>query len=162
MKNVTRLPKFMPGQVIDLSYKNKGLPNRILIKTAYVTEQSDGWMYEVYLENTGEFSRINEEFISTNMTHKASAVYKCKEIIGLYGSGWRFCGNFDKSTAHTIAGKHATNRYINNIMLRPALKPDGSLLNDYYGMWIKYHNIINDDGTIINSDVTNTDIIVIK
>lgn len=162
MKNINRLPKYMPGQVIDLSYKHKGLPNRLLIKTAFIREHDDQWMYEVFLENIGEVTTLNEEFISANMTNKATQVYKCAEIINLYNGGWRFCGNHKRSLAHSVASKSAVNRYIKNIILRPALDSKGCLQNDYYGMWIKYNTIINDDGTVITSDCEDRDTIIIK
>lgn len=162
MKNITKLPKFMPGQVIDLTYKHKGLPNRLVIKTVFIHEQSDQWMYEVFLENIGEFTTLNENFITINMTCKSARVYKCAEIINLYNNGWRFCGNFTKKTAHSTASKYATNKYINSIILRHALDNSGCLLNDMYGMWIKYNTIINDDGTIVTCECDDKDTIVIK
>lgn len=162
MKNITKLPKFMPGQVIDLSYKHKGLPNRLLVKTVLIREQDNQWMYECIIESIDETTTLSEDFIINNMTRKASEVYKCNEVIKLYNAGWRFCGNFKRSQAHSIAGKHATNGYIRNIILRPALDSKGCLMNDYYGMWIKYGNIINDDGTITRDGVTADDVIVIK
>ena len=162
MKNITRLPKFMPGQVIDLSYKHKGLPNRLVVKTVFLHEQSNQWMYEVFLENIGELTTLNEDFITSNMTCKSARVYKCAEIINLYNNGWRFCGNFTKKNAHSTASKCATNKYINGIILRHALDSSGCLLNDMYGMWIKYNTIINDDGTIVTCDCGDKDTIVIK
>lgn len=162
MRNVTKLPKFMPGQVVDLSYKSKGLPNRLLIQAVFTREHDNQWMYQCIIESTGESTTLNEDFIVANMTHKASEVYKCKEIINLYNTGWRFCGNKSKSTAHSIAGKHATNRYVRSIILRPALAPNGCLLQDHYGIWIKYNNIINDDGTVIMGDEMSNDVVIIK
>jgi hypothetical protein len=162
MKNITKLPKFMPGQVVDLSYKNKGLPNRLLIQSVFIREQDNQWMYQCIIESTGESTILNEDFITNNMTHKESEVYKCKEIINLYNAGWRFCGNKSISTAHTIASKHATNRYIRGIILRPALDSKGCLLHNNYGMWIRYNNTINDDGTIIFDNEFASDVIVIK
>lgn len=159
MNNITKLPRFMPGQVIDLSYK-KGLPNRILIKTVFIKEQSDEWLYEVYLENTGEITTLKQSIIVSSMTKKESPVYKCGEIINLYNSGWRFCGNFDVNEAHNIAAKIATSKYIKNVVLRHALNYHGCLVNDKYGIWIRYNNIINNDGTIINNDAT--DVIIVK
>lgn len=162
MKNIARLPHFMPGQVIDLSYKSKGLPNRLLIKSVFIREQDNQWMFECIIESTGESTVLNESFIVNNMTHKGSEVYKCKEIINLYNSGWRFCGNKSRSTAHSIASKHATNRYIRSIILRPALDSKGCLMNNHYGMWIRYNHTINDDGTIIFDRELSDDVIVIK
>lgn len=162
MKKITSLPKFMPGQVIDLSYKNKGLPNRILIKTVFIKEQNSGWMYEVYLENTGETSTLDEAFITNNMTKKESPVYKCREIINLYNDGWRFCGNLSIKEANLTAAKLATNRYIKNIILRHALNYHGCLVSDKYGMWIRYNNTINNDGTIVDNTAVDTDIIIVK
>lgn len=162
MKKITALPKFMPGQVIDLSYKSKGLPNRLLIKSVFIREQDEWWMYECIIESTGEVTILSQNFIMENMSNKDFPVYKCAEIIKLYNDGWRFCGNKSRSTAHSIASKHATNRYIRGIILRPALAPNGCLMQDHYGMWIRYNNIINNDGTIIKDSELNTDVIIIK
>lgn len=161
MNKITKLPKFMPGQVIDLSYKNKGLPNRLLIESVFIREQDNQWMYRAYLENVGEYTVLEESFISSNMTAKATQVYKCAEIIKLYSDGWRFCGNFSKEEAFSLAAKYATNKYIKNIILRHALNPKGCLVNDKHGIWIKYQTTINDYG-IINTDDTDTDVIVVK
>jgi hypothetical protein len=162
MKNITMLPKFMPGQVIDLSYKHKGLPNRLLIQSVFIREQDNQWMYQCIIEGTGESTILNESFIVNNMTRKGSEVYKCKEVIALYNAGWRFCGNFKSSCAHSIAGKHATNRYIRSIILRPALDSRGCLLQNNYGMWIRYNNIINNNSTIVMDSELAGDVIVIK
>lgn len=162
MKIITKLPKFMPGQVIDLSYKHKGLPNRILIKCAFVREQDDQWMYECFIENIGEISILNENFIVGNATNRGLPVYKCADVIKLYNDGWRYCGNIAKDKAVEHASKCATNGYIKDIILRPAIDGRGCLVNDAYGMWIRYNNIINDDGTIVKNEPTNRDVIVIK
>lgn len=162
MKTITKLPRFMPGQIIDLSYKNKGLPNRILIKAVFVREQDIEWMYEVYHENTGDVTTLDQSFIVSNMTERKCTVYKCIEVINLYNNGWRFCGNFNINEAHNLGAKYATNRYIKEIILRHALDSRGCLIPDKYGMWIRYNNIINDNGTITKNNGSSTDIIVIK
>ena len=163
MKNITKLPRFMPGQVIDISYKNKGLPNRLLIKSVSVKEQDSEWMYECFIESIGTVVSINESFIVSNATNKNLQVYKCAEVIKLYNDGWRFCGNFNEADAHKVASKYATNRYIKHIILRPALNADGCLKNGYYGIWVKYNNTINCDGTIVdNNSGGSRDTIVIK
>lgn len=162
MKIINKLPKFMPGQVIDLSYRHKGLPNRLLIKTVLINEHDDGWMYHVYLENIGECTTLDESFISGNCTSKTAQVYKCAEIIKLYADGWRFCGNYNDKEAYEFASKCATNRYIKDIILRPALDYRGCLMNGKKGMWLRYRNFINDDGTIIKNESIDKDIIVIK
>lgn len=163
MKNITKLPRFMPGQVIDISYKNSGLPNRLLIKSVSVKEQDSEWMYECFIESIGTVASINESFIVSNATNKNLQVYKCAEVIKLYNDGWRFCGNFNEADAHKIASKNAINRYIKHIILRPALNTDGCLKNGYYGIWVKYNNTINCDGTIVdNNSGGSRDTIVIK
>lgn len=161
-KNIDKLPKFMPGQVVDLSYKKGGLPNRLLIKMAFIREQDNDWMYKCIIESTGEDTILKQSFIINNMTNKEFDVYKCKEVINLYNTGWRFCGNFNISIAHTIAGKYATNRYIRSIILKPALSSKGCLIQNQYGMWIRYNNTINNDGTIVMDGEIEGDVIVIK
>lgn len=162
MKLITNLPRFMPGQVIDLSYKSKGLPNRILIKTVFIREQNDSWLYEVVLENTGELTTLDQNFIVANMTEKRTQVYKCRDIINLYNDGWRFCGNFNKADASKVGAQYATNKHIKDIILKPALNSRGCLVHDQYGMWIRYYWTINSDGTVIDNTATDTDTIVIK
>ena len=162
MKNIAKLPQFMPGQVIDLSYKYKGLPNRLLVKTVFINEQSNGWMYDVYLENIGEYTTLEEKFIQDNMTHKHMEVYRCAEIIKLYHNGWRFCGNFTEKSVNDIAAKIALNTHIRNVITRPALNGYGCLDNGKRGIWVKYYNIINDDGTINGTSADDKDTIIIK
>ena len=161
MDQIKKLPRFMPGQVIDLSYRNKGLPNRLLIKTVFVKEHSKEWLYEAFLENVGEITVLEESFIINNMTNKSAPVYKCNDVIRLYNDGWRFCGNYCKKTARKTAAKYSTSKYIKNIELRPALNPQGSLIQDKYGMWIKYYNTVTDNGIIISGN-SDDDVIVIK
>lgn len=162
MKVINKLPKFMPGQVIDLSYKYKGLPNRLLVKSVFTREQDNSWMYDVYLENLGEYTTVNEEFIIGNMTNKDMKVYKCTEIIKLYNDGWRYCGNFSITEAHNTACKLATNPHIKNVIIRHALDGRGCLKNGMHSIWIRYYNVINDDGTINNTTCEDKDTIIIK
>lgn len=160
MNKITKLPRFMPGQVIDISYRHKGLPNRLLIKSAFVREQDTEWMYSVYLENVGENTILPQKFILENMVVRDTNVYKCADVIKAYNDGWRFCGNYCKNTAQDTAAKYSTNKYIKNIILKPALNSNGCLIHNKYGIWIRYNNPISDDG-IITSDA-DTDVIVIK
>lgn len=162
MRNVDKLPRFMPGQVIDLSYKNKGLPNRIIIRIVFINEQSKGWLYEVQHENTGEISVLSQDFIAINMTKRELPVYKCTEIINLYNSGWRFCGNYSVEEAHKVSAKIATSKHIKNVIIRHALNHLGCLVNDKRSIWIKYCTTIRDDGTIVDNNAIDTDVIVVK
>ena len=162
MKNINMLPRFMPGQVIDLSYKRKGLPNRLLIKSVFTREQDKSWMYECYVENIGEFNVLDENFISNHATNKSAQVYKCTDVINLYNNGWRFCGNYGEREAYDLASKYATNKYIKDIILRPALDHRGCLVNNSKGMWIRYRSFITGDGTIIKNNSVDKDTIVIK
>ena len=151
----------MPGQVIDISYRHKGLPNRLLIKSVFVREQDTEWMYSVYLENVGESTILPQKFIIDNMASKDAKVYKCADVIKAYSDGWRFCGNYCKGTAHSTAAKYSTNKYIKNIILKPALDPQGCLINNKYGIWIRYNSTISDSGIITSTDA-DTDVIIIK
>lgn len=162
MKVINKLPKFTPGQVIDLSYKLNGLPNRLLIKSVFMRREDNCWMYEVCLESIGECTIINESFIVSSMTKKSLPVYKCAEIIRLYNDGWRYCGNFSSKEAHAVACKLATNEYIKNVITRHGLNYNGTIEKGTRGVWIKYYNTINNDGTIINAMDEDKDTIVIK
>lgn len=162
MKNITKLPKFMPGQVIDMSYKYKGLPNRLLIKSVFVREQDSSWMYEAYLENIDAHTVLDENFIVNNMVNKSLPVYKCAEVIRLYADGWRYCGNFNSTDAHNTACKLAVNPHIKNVIIRHGLNGRGCLEQNVQGVWVRYYNIVNDDGTINNTASEDKDTIIIK
>lgn len=159
--NINKLPKFMPGQVIDLSYKYKGLPNRILIKYVYIKEHCTQWMYNVHLENLNKDTILSESFIINNSINSNLKIYKHADIIKLYNDGWRFCGNREREDAKKIASKYATSNYINNVILRPAINYEGCLVNGSYGIWIKYNTTINNDGTIYDNCGCD-DVIIIK
>lgn len=160
--DVIKLPKFIPGQVIDLSYKSGNFPVRVLVQSVRMSIRDKVWMYDIYLESTKNIETVSEKFLTDNMTNKKSKVYNCDEIIKLYADGWRFCGNFSENIAHETASKFATNRLIRNIILKPALNYYGSSMTGKYGIWIRYYNIINNDGTISNVDENSREIIVIK
>lgn len=163
MGKITSLPKFMPGQVIDISYRGDGLPDRLMIVSVFIRQQDTQWMYSCIKESTGETITAEQSVIIDRMSDKGAKVYRTREIITMYGDGWRFCGNFKKSCAHAIAGKNADNPIIKNIILKPALNGNGDLLPNHYGAWIRYHNMISDDGKFISgANAQNDDIIVIK
>lgn len=162
MKHINRLPQFMPGQVIDISFKcTNGVPDRLLVTMVAIREQDKNWIYRVLMESTGEQIYLTEKDISNNMVNKYAQVYNCKEVLGLYSEGWRFCGNYTKQVAEETGAKLATIRNIKNIILRPALDASGNPLPNHYGVWIRYNMTINNDGTVATI-VADDSVIVIK
>lgn len=163
MRNIKELPKFMPGEVIDLSYRTNILPNRILIKQAKITEFSEGWLYDIVLENSGDTTTMEESFIEERMTHKSRKVYSVKYVQDLYESGFRFCGNFIRQDATRFAKNIKDNKTILNIQIHPGFYPGGDLIMGQNGVWIRYHKIITNDGRLC--EVINpspTEVIIIK
>ena len=162
MRKIERLPRFMPGQIIDISYKKGELPDRLLIKTVYMREEDDTWMYGVYSEKAHNIISLNQDFIRDNMTTKYTPVYKMPKIIKMYADGWRFCGNYPKDKAMALSGKYAINNNINNIIIRPALNSMGNPVDNEYGIWIRYNTTITDNGNMHDNLAKEDDIIVIK
>lgn len=163
MKEIKILPKFMPGQVIDISYKGDGLPDRLVIVSVFTRRQDTQWMYSCIRERTGETITAEQSVIIEKMTDKSAKVYQTRDVIGMYNDGWRFCGNFKQSCAHAIASKHTDNPTISRIILKPALNANGDPIPNYYGMWIKHYNLIDNDGKFtLGTSVQDDDIIVIK
>ena len=131
-------PAFTPSTVIDLSYKHGGLPNRIWVYGVEKTVNDKEWMYAVLFENTRTFGLLSESFITDRMINFNSPIYHREDIQARYDDGWRWCGNYEKSIAKSNATLLKHDRNINGIRLYPALNPDGKIIDDYYGIWIKY------------------------
>lgn len=158
MRNINKLPKFMPGQIVDLSYRsNNGLPNRILIHTVFTSRQHTGWMYRALSEITNETLILTEDAILQCMIHKDAQVYKNICIIKLYNDGWRFAGNYEKIRAQDNASRLALNDRIKNVAIRPALDVNGFPMDNKFGVWVRYYNQI-DDVTVNNDD----DMVIVK
>jgi hypothetical protein len=144
---VKNLPKYAPGNVVDLTYKSEdSLPNRIKINAVYMREQDKCWMYNVTLENTGSDTSMSEPFISERKAKQTAPVYQSQEIMERYARGWRFCGNYPMPKATAMGEKMAANINIANIVLYPALNPMGVLISGSYGVWIRYAHIIDNEG----------------
>lgn len=139
-------PKFMPGEVIDLSYKSNNLPNRIFIKRVRMDVSDKGWMYDILLENSGDTTAVEESFIEERMTHKLAKVYSEPYVLDLYSQGFRFAGNYDESEALKIAKSLKGNSSLLNIQIHPAFYPSGLEWKSKRAIWIRYHQIILDDG----------------
>lgn len=150
MKKITSLPKYALGQIIDLSYKHGGMPNRILVLTVFIREQDSQWQYEVLMENTGEKATVSEEFITSRRSAKSSGVYRNPDVVKRIEEGWRFCGNFEEAAAQANAKCIAENEGIANVRLYPALSYNNTYLNGQFGIWIRYVNTIYDDGRVHN------------
>ena len=135
------LPKFYPGEVVDLSYKNGGLPNRIQIERVILGRELN-WNYEVILENLGEVTNMEEPFILDRMVNTNAEVYKVDEIVNRYAQGWRFCGNYTYTNAHETGRKLANNNNIDGVRIYDARNPSGTLVvgsnPKNKGLWIRY------------------------
>ena len=154
MRNINKLPKFMPGQIVDLSYRHgNGLPNRILIHTVFASRQHTGWMYRALSEITNETLILAEDAILCCMINKNAQVYKNISVIKLYNDGWRFAGNYDRDRAHDNASKLAVNDRIKNVAMKPALDANGAPIENKLGVWIRYYNQIDDVKVDDDSDM---------
>lgn len=150
MRKINLLPAFAVGEVIDLSYKHGGMPNRIYINSVFWRDQDTKWNYEVTMENNGERAVMSESFIMDRKSKNTSPVCKNPEIIKRFADGWRFCGNFSKESAMPNAKMIAENANIENVRLYPALNYRNQFLPDKLGIWVKYKHTINNDGSIYN------------
>lgn len=153
MRRINNLPKYQLGQIIDLSYKNGGMPNRIFIMAIFWREQDAQWQYQVLMESTGETTQMSEQFITERKSKKTSSVYRNPEVVKRIEEGWRFCGNYDTDTAHANAKLIAENDGIVSVRLYPALSYNNTFLNGQMGIWIKYAHTIYDDGRMSASGV---------
>lgn len=161
---IKSVPKYSPGEVIDLSYKNGGLPNRIIITCAFWRCGDTQWVYKVFMESTGDYSVLDETFITTRITKHRASVYNDVKIQKRISDGWRFCGNFEEEVAIANGKLIAENERVANVRLWPALDPQSKYIKGWKGVWIKWSSIISNDGTFNDggSSDTNTDIIDIK
>ena len=152
MQRITVLPKYPVGGVVDLSFKNGGLPNRIYIESASWAEGDTEWKYSAKSEMDNGQITFAESTIRKYEANQRSRVGKMQLIIDRYEDGWRYCGNYDKESAiangNMIAGK--TN--VRNVKLFPALDINGILLPNEFGIWIRYVNTINADGSQVPND----------
>lgn len=139
-------PKYNPGDVIDLSYKNGGLPNRIIITCAFWRRGDTQWVYKVFMESTGDYSVLDETFISSRASKKTSPIYHDAKIIQRISDGWRFCGNFDTETAIANGKLIAENPAVKNVRLWPAMDYQGKYVKGKKGIWIIWNHTITNDG----------------
>lgn len=147
MKAITTTPAFAIGEVIDLSYKNGGLPNRIIIDSVFMREGDTEWMYGVTMECTGGNTTMKQSFIKERKSKCTSAVYKNPDIIKRYREGWRYCGNFDIDAANANGKMIAQRDDVEGVRLYPALDSSNRLMRGKMGVWIKYKYTIYDDGS---------------
>lgn len=156
-------PKYNPGDVIDLSYKNGGLPNRILVTCAFWRHGDKQWMYKVFMESTGDYTVMDETFIATRASKKTSNVYKNPVIIGRIAEGWRFCGNFESEVALANGKLIAENDMIKSVRLWPAINYNNQFIKGQMGIWIVYKNTIDNNGNYVHADDgTPNDMVDIK
>lgn len=149
-------PKYSPGEVIDLSYKNGGLPNRIVITCAFWRRGDTQWVYKAFMESTGEYTVLDETFITSRASKKTSPIYNDPTIIKRISDGWRFCGNFENEVALANGKLIAENPAIKNVRLWPAMNYNGKFVKGQMGIWIVWNHIITDDGRYDEGSSTDT------
>lgn len=145
-------PKFQIGSVVDISYKFGGLPNRVLICGIHAKEFHNEWQYDVLLENIGEHTNMSETFIKDRMVTRKQPVYNNTSIIKRYADGFRFCGNYPHFTARAEGEKLKDKLGISSIILCTALDYNGCIIKDKLGLWIRYSNVIMNDGFVKSKD----------
>lgn len=146
---IKSVPKYSPGDVIDLSYKNGGLPNRILVTCTFWRREDKQWMYKVFMENTGEYSVLDETFIASRASKQSTPVYKNPTVLSRIAEGWRFCGNFDTDTANANGKLIAENDLVKHVRLWPAINYNNQYIQGQMGIWIIYKNTIDNNGNNI-------------
>lgn len=160
---IKTMPRYSPGEVVDLTYKNGGLPNRIIVTCSFWRQGDKQWMYKVFMESTGEYSVLDETFISARASKKTAPVYKNPDIMRRISEGWRFCGNFEAETALANGKLIAENEMIKNVRLYPALDRNNQFLKGKNGIWIIYKHTISNDGEYLGNDnPSHGDIVDIK
>jgi len=145
MDNITKhnAPKYSIGQVIDLSYKYGGLPNRILINAIFIRKQDKQWMYKILLENIDKETIMSESFIKYREINKSANIYHNNIIKQRYINGWRWCGNYEESIALNNSKIISTRNNVEGVRLYPAINYKGDFIENQYGLWVKYFNSIN-------------------
>lgn len=150
-------PRYSPGDVIDLSYKHGGLPNRILVTCAFWRREDKQWMYKVFMESTGQYSVLDETFIASRESKKTSPAYKNPAVLSRIAEGWRFCGNFDTDTATANGKLIAENEMVKRVRLWPAINYNNKYVQGQMGIWIIYSNTIDNNGNnIVDVEQFNT------
>jgi hypothetical protein len=149
-QTVIGAPKFIPGQVIDLSYKHGGLPNRIKIAQVMLSSVEAGYTYNVALESTKEITNMNEQFILDRACHKGAPVYSLDTIRKRYERGWRFCGNYYDGVAVDKAKDIAKSHQVAHVRITEAYYPDGNFVYGQCAVWLQYKNPIADEGDSVD------------
>ena len=156
---IKTLPIYSPGDIVDLSYKITGLPDRVSIEMVYFTKLENEWIYSVIIESTGNRTTVLESELKQRSVNKTSKVYKHQHIVQRYTDGWRFCGNYNQEEALKIAKSISNNDIIKHVRIYNGIAPNGSYKDGLFGVWIKYNNIISNVGQLsFNAD----NIIIIK
>jgi hypothetical protein len=150
MRKITVLPKYGIGEVVDISFKNGGLPNRVLILGIHMNSEDNGWMYDVKSEAFDDNIVMAETVMKKFEANQWSKVGKMQVIIDRYLDGWRYCGNYSEETAKANGQMLSENNNIKNIKLFPAVDTNGLPVSGEYGLWIRYHNTIGGDGSMIS------------
>lgn len=158
---IVKLPLFAIGEVIDLSYKYGGMPNRIYVNSVFWRESDIQWNYQVTMENTGEKTSMSESFIKSRRSKNSSPVCENPDVIERFKDGWRFCGNFDRDTAIANGKLISENDNVHGVRLYDALNYNNRYMNGKLGVWIKYKHMIDDNGRI-HTDNTENQFISIK
>jgi len=153
MRKINNAPLYGIGEVIDLSYKYGGLPNRIRVNQVFQREYDAEWQYNVTMENRGVAPNegdvmMSESFIKQRKSKHSSKVYQNNDVQQHMRDGFRFCGNYDSDIARANAKILARRKDITDVRLYPALDYSGRYVNGDMGIWIRYNSVIADNGEI--------------
>lgn len=146
IREYASMPIYHIGEVIDISYKNQGLPNRVRVTGVRMKESDNEWVYTTLLENTGELATIAESFLKERACHRyIYDVYKLPVICRRYAAGFRFCGNFTEKEARRRAKSMKNHPFIETVRMCEAYNGYGNPLSGRVSLWLKYKNSIPDN-----------------
>lgn len=145
------IPKFKPGEVIDLRYSRDTMPDRIRINMVYQKFGLTEWTYEVLSEKHNKIMYMREPQIDSMKSKKTAKCYENPLVQKMYKDGFRFCGNSKANTAYNRANSMINANYIKHIVLCDAIGTNGEVIEGSLGLWVQYNTVIDDntaDGSI--------------
>ena len=149
-------PKYRAGEAYYLSHKT-GAPARIFIDAVYMKALSKEWMYCIRSEaNRNAVTYVSESVLSHRISKHDASIYKNDIVSKRYDDGYRFAGNFKMDDAINRGKEFAKNENIVSVLLHPALDYNGKIIDDEYGIWIKWSY------TILSTTINKSSSIKIK
>lgn len=137
-------PKFDIGQILDLKRDKNNMPDRIIIDSIYIKRNSKEWMYYVMSEQTGGHTYLPESKLSSMVSYHIRECYKNTIVKTLYKCGFRFVCNIQNSEVNVKVSKLQNIKEIANIIVAPAVYPDGTDGIGISAIWIRYNVVISD------------------